>query len=101
MTIRAKATPAEAARTMARKKVERLPVVDEHGLSQIRRAIVPYLFPPPDSEFGGGRARRCHHAQGQDRRQIPRTRGRAARSSCRGRGGCRVPRAPEGGLARL
>ncbi|ANP50614.1 CBS domain-containing protein [Streptomyces griseochromogenes] len=71
ITVRANATLAEAARIMAREKVKRLPVVDEAGLlegiisradllkvflrgdddiaEEIRREIVPYLFPLPSS----------------------------------------------------
>ncbi|MER6083929.1 CBS domain-containing protein [Streptomyces sp. NPDC001833] len=71
LTTRPDATLAEAARTMARAKVKRLPVVDELGLLQgvvsradllkvflrgdeeiaeeVRREVVSYLFPPPSS----------------------------------------------------
>ncbi|MFC8362983.1 CBS domain-containing protein [Streptomyces griseorubiginosus] len=71
LTTRPGATLAEAARTMARAKVKRLPVVDEQGLlkgivsrsdllkvflrddedlaEEIRREIVSYLFPLPAS----------------------------------------------------
>ncbi|MEV5953125.1 CBS domain-containing protein [Streptomyces sp. NPDC051987] len=71
LTTRPGATLAEAARTMARAKVKRLPVVDEFGLLQgvvsradllkvflrgdeeiaeeVRREIVSALFPPPSS----------------------------------------------------
>ncbi|WP_369394973.1 CBS domain-containing protein [Streptomyces sp. CG1] len=71
VTVRADATLAEAAHTMARQRVKRLPVVDEAGLlrgivsgadllkvflradddiaEEVRREIVSYLFPPPDS----------------------------------------------------
>ncbi|MFF0835547.1 MULTISPECIES: CBS domain-containing protein [unclassified Streptomyces] len=73
VTVRADATLAEAARTMARTGVKRLPVVDELGLlqgvvsradllkvflrgdeeiaEQVRREIVSYLFPPPSSSL--------------------------------------------------
>ncbi|MFJ3824351.1 CBS domain-containing protein [Streptomyces nodosus] len=71
LTTRADATLAQAARTMTRAGVKRLPVVDELGMLQgivsradllkvflredeeiaeeVRREIVSYLFPPPDS----------------------------------------------------
>ncbi|MFC7865034.1 CBS domain-containing protein [Streptomyces murinus] len=71
VTVRANATLAEAARTMARARVKRLPVVDETGMlegvvsradllkvflrddqeieEEVRREIVARLFPPPDS----------------------------------------------------
>ncbi|GAA3785262.1 CBS domain-containing protein [Streptomyces chiangmaiensis] len=71
LTTRADATVAQAARTMARHKVKRLPVVDELGILQgivsradllkvflrgdeeiaeeIRREVVEYLFRPPAS----------------------------------------------------
>ncbi|MEU5497199.1 CBS domain-containing protein [Streptomyces griseofuscus] len=71
VTVRANATLAEAARTMARARVKRLPVVDETGLlegvvsradllkvflrddqeieEEVRREIVARLFSPPDS----------------------------------------------------
>ncbi|KOU74153.1 CBS domain-containing protein [Streptomyces sp. MMG1533] len=69
LTVRADATLAQAARTMARAKVKRLPVVDELGMLQgivsradllkvflrddeeiaeeVRREVVSYLFPTP------------------------------------------------------
>ncbi|SED84904.1 CBS domain-containing protein [Streptomyces sp. Ag109_O5-10] len=71
LTTRTDATLAQAARTMARSKVKRLPVVDELGLLQgvvsradllrvflrgdeeiaeeVRREVVSHLFPPPGS----------------------------------------------------
>ncbi|MFE2064305.1 CBS domain-containing protein [Streptomyces sp. NPDC059467] len=71
LTTRPDATLAQAARTMARAKVKRLPVVDEFGVLQgvvsradllkvflrgdeeiaeeVRREVVSYLFPPPSS----------------------------------------------------
>ncbi|MFE3169152.1 CBS domain-containing protein [Streptomyces sp. NPDC059224] len=71
LTTRPDATLADAARTMARSKVKRLPVVDQFGLLQgvvsradllkvflredeeiaeeVRREVVSYLFPPPSS----------------------------------------------------
>jgi CBS domain-containing protein len=71
LTVRADATLAQAARTMARAKVKRLPVVDESGVLQgivsradllkvflrddeeiaeeVRREVVSYLFPTPAS----------------------------------------------------
>ncbi|WP_217549739.1 CBS domain-containing protein [Streptomyces sp. GbtcB6] len=71
LTTRPDATLAQAARTMARAKVKRLPVVDELGVLQgvvsradllkvflrgdeeiaeeVRREVVSYLFPPPSS----------------------------------------------------
>ncbi|MCX5097345.1 CBS domain-containing protein [Streptomyces sp. NBC_00365] len=71
LTTRPDTTLAEAARTMARAKVKRLPVVDELGVLQgvvsradllkvflrgdeelaeeVRREVVSYLFPPPSS----------------------------------------------------
>ncbi|MEU1571246.1 CBS domain-containing protein [Streptomyces collinus] len=71
LTVRANETLAQAARTMARAKVKRLPVVDELGMlqgivsradllkvflrddediaEQIRREVVSYLFPAPPS----------------------------------------------------
>ncbi|MGW3498539.1 CBS domain-containing protein [Streptomyces sp. NPDC001020] len=71
LTVRADATLAQAARTMARAKVKRLPVVDELGMlegivsrgdllkvflrrdeeiaEEVRRAVVSYLFPAPVS----------------------------------------------------
>ncbi|WP_416981895.1 CBS domain-containing protein [Streptomyces sp. T028] len=71
LTVRADATLAQAARTMARAKVKRLPVVDAVGLLQgvvsradllkvflradeeiaeeVRREVVSFLFPTPDS----------------------------------------------------
>ncbi|MGW1809742.1 CBS domain-containing protein [Streptomyces sp. NPDC002078] len=71
VTVRANATLAEAARTMAREGVKRLPVVDEAGLlagivsradllkvflrdddaiaEEVRRETVAYLLPPPAS----------------------------------------------------
>ncbi|MGW0995703.1 CBS domain-containing protein [Streptomyces sp. NPDC002520] len=71
VTVRANATLAETARTMAREGVKRLPVVDEAGLlegivsradllkvflrgdddiaEEVRREIVSYLFPLPSS----------------------------------------------------
>jgi predicted transcriptional regulator len=71
LTVRADATLAQAARTMAHAKVKRLPVVDELGMLQgvvsradllkvflrddediaeeVRREIVAYLFPAPAS----------------------------------------------------
>ncbi|MFF3916884.1 CBS domain-containing protein [Streptomyces sp. NPDC001852] len=71
VTVRANATLAEAARTMAQEGVKRLPVVDAAGLlagivsradllkvflrdddaiaEEVRREIVSYLFPPPAS----------------------------------------------------
>ncbi|MGW2648909.1 CBS domain-containing protein [Streptomyces sp. NPDC001393] len=71
VTVRANATLAEAARTMAQEGVKRLPVVDASGLlagivsrgdllrvflrdddaiaEEVRREIVSYLFPPPAS----------------------------------------------------
>lgn len=74
ITVRPRATLAEAARLMARNKVKRLPVVDERGLlrgvvsrgdllkvflredddiaDEVRRDIVPLLFPPRESDVG-------------------------------------------------
>ncbi|MDH6547057.1 CBS domain-containing protein [Streptomyces sp. SAI-041] len=71
LTIRPDATLAQAARTMAHARVKRLPVVDEQGLlegivsrsdllkvflrddeeiaEEVRREVVPYLFPTPSS----------------------------------------------------
>jgi CBS domain-containing protein len=71
LTVQADATLAQAARTMARAKVKRLPVVDELGMLQgivsradllkvflrddediaeeVRREVVSYLFPSPTS----------------------------------------------------
>ncbi|GGW77336.1 hypothetical protein GCM10010503_64040 [Streptomyces lucensis JCM 4490] len=71
VTVRADTTLAEAARTMARTGVKRLPVVDAVGMlegvvsrvdllkvflrgdediaEEVRREIVAYLFPPPSS----------------------------------------------------
>ncbi|MET8454292.1 CBS domain-containing protein [Streptomyces sp. NPDC005209] len=71
LTTRPGSTLAEAARTMARAKVKRLPVVDELGMlegivsrsdllkvflrddedlaEEVRREVVSYLFPPPGS----------------------------------------------------
>ncbi|WP_155055773.1 CBS domain-containing protein [Streptomyces blattellae] len=71
LTTSPDATLAQAARTMARAKVKRLPVVDEEGMVQgivsradllkvflrhddeiaeeVRREVVSYLFPPPVS----------------------------------------------------
>ncbi|MFI5797911.1 CBS domain-containing protein [Streptomyces sp. NPDC051677] len=71
LTVRPDTTLAQAARTMARAKVKRLPVVDAAGLLQgvvsradllkvflrtdeeiaeeVRREVVSYLFPTPDS----------------------------------------------------
>ncbi|WP_128381366.1 CBS domain-containing protein [Streptomyces cavernae] len=71
LTTRPDATLAQAARTMAHAKVKRLPVVDASGLLQgivsradllkvflrddeeiaeeVRREVVSYLFPPPES----------------------------------------------------
>ncbi|MFE0731484.1 CBS domain-containing protein [Streptomyces antibioticus] len=71
LTVRADATLAQAARTMARAKVKRLPVVDSVGLlegvvsradllkvflrtdedmaEEVRREVVAYLFPAPGS----------------------------------------------------
>jgi CBS domain-containing protein len=71
LTVQADATLAQAARTMARAKVKRLPVVDELGVLQgivsradllkvflrddeevaeeVRREVVSYLFPTPAS----------------------------------------------------
>ena len=71
LTVHADATLAQAARTMARAKVKRLPVVDEVGMLQgivsradllkvflrddeeiaeeVRREMVAYLFPAPSS----------------------------------------------------
>ncbi|WP_280909254.1 CBS domain-containing protein [Streptomyces sp. SAI-090] len=71
LTVHADATLAQAARTMARAKVKRLPVVDELGMLQgivsradllkvflrddeeiaqdVRREVVSYLFPAPTS----------------------------------------------------
>ncbi|MER5796152.1 CBS domain-containing protein [Streptomyces sp. NPDC001980] len=71
LTTRPDATLAQAARTMARAKVKRLPVVDEFGVLQgvvsradllkvflrgdeeiaeeVQREVVSYLFPPPSS----------------------------------------------------
>jgi CBS domain-containing protein len=71
LTVRANETLAQAARTMARAKVKRLPVVDELGMLQgvvsradllkvflrddediaeeVRREVVSYLFPVPAS----------------------------------------------------
>lgn len=71
ITVRANETLAQAARTLARAKVKRLPVVDELGMlqgivsradllkvflrddediaEQIRREVVSYLFPAPQS----------------------------------------------------
>jgi CBS domain-containing protein len=71
LTVRPDATLAQAARTMARAKVKRLPVVDAVGLlegvvsradllkvflrtdeeitEEVRREVVSYLFPTPDS----------------------------------------------------
>ncbi|MFF7047194.1 CBS domain-containing protein [Streptomyces griseorubiginosus] len=71
LTVQADATLAQAARTMARAKVKRLPVVDELGMLQgivsradllkvflrddeeiaeeVRREVVSYLFPTPAS----------------------------------------------------
>ncbi|WP_327319521.1 CBS domain-containing protein [Streptomyces sp. NBC_01235] len=71
LTVRADATLAQAARTMARAKVKRLPVVDVLGMlegvvsradllkvflrtdeeiaEEVRREVVSYLFPMPDS----------------------------------------------------
>ncbi|TLS45457.1 CBS domain-containing protein [Streptomyces montanus] len=71
VTVRADATLAQAARTMARARVKRLPVVDEVGMLQgivsradllkvflrddeeigeeVRREVVSYLFPAPTS----------------------------------------------------
>ncbi|GGR96578.1 hypothetical protein GCM10010269_39290 [Streptomyces humidus] len=72
LTVRPDTTLAQAARTMARAKVKRLPVVDELGLLQgvvsradllkvflrtdeeiaeeVRREVVSYLFPTPASD---------------------------------------------------
>ncbi|MFF3943059.1 CBS domain-containing protein [Streptomyces phaeofaciens] len=74
LTVRPDATLAQAARTMARAKVKRLPVVDAVGLlegivsradllkvflrtdeeitEEVRREIVSYLFPTPESSVG-------------------------------------------------
>ena len=71
LTVRPDATLAQAARTMARAKVKRLPVVDAVGMlegvvsradllkvflrtdeeiaEEVRREVVSYLFPAPDS----------------------------------------------------
>ncbi|MDW8803775.1 CBS domain-containing protein [Streptomyces scabiei] len=71
LTVRANETLAQAARTLARAKVKRLPVVDELGMlqgivsradllkvflrddediaEQVRREVVSYLFPAPPS----------------------------------------------------
>ncbi|MEU2716634.1 CBS domain-containing protein [Streptomyces sp. NPDC007205] len=71
VTVRANATLAEAARTMARQGIKRLPVVDDAGLlagivsradllkiflrgdeeiaEEVRREIASHLFPPPSS----------------------------------------------------
>ncbi|WP_405876481.1 CBS domain-containing protein [Streptomyces sp. NBC_00005] len=71
LTVRADATLAQAARTMARARVKRLPVVDETGClegivsradllkvflrddeeiaEEVRREVVSYLFPAPSS----------------------------------------------------
>ncbi|MFE7929855.1 CBS domain-containing protein [Streptomyces sp. NPDC057456] len=71
LTVHADATLAQAARTMARAKVKRLPVVDALGMlegvvsradllkvflrddeeiaEEVRREVVSYLFPPPKS----------------------------------------------------
>lgn len=71
LTVRPDATLAQAARTMARARVKRLPVVDAVGVlegvvsradllkvflrtdeeiaEEVRREVVSYLFPPPDS----------------------------------------------------
>ncbi|MFF4656041.1 CBS domain-containing protein [Streptomyces sp. NPDC001381] len=71
LTVRADATLAQAARIMARAKVKRLPVVDAVGMleglvsradllkvflrtdediaEEVRREVVSYLFPTPDS----------------------------------------------------
>ncbi|MGW3652579.1 CBS domain-containing protein [Streptomyces sp. NPDC000878] len=71
LTVRPDATLAQAARTMARARVKRLPVVDAVGLlegvvsradllkvflrtdeeiaEEVRREVVSYLFPTPDS----------------------------------------------------
>jgi predicted transcriptional regulator len=73
LTVHPDATLAQAARTMARAKVKRLPVVDSVGLlegivsradllkvflradeeitEEIRREVVSYLFPTPDSNM--------------------------------------------------
>lgn len=107
LTVGAGTTLAQAARTMARTKVKRLPVVDHAGrlegvvsradllkvflrddeqiAEEVRREVVAYLFPGPASavraevQDGVGRT-----ALRPGTGHVPGSRGRAARLSRRG-----------------